>query len=49
MSRIGHVKAYTSCWGGLHFIGYPLTERNQIVAQDLTLKGQYGGGSIVKH
>ena len=48
MSRIGHDKAYYSCRGGLHFIGYPRTERDRIVAQDLMLKGQYGAGSIVK-
>jgi len=48
MSHIGHGNAYSSCWGGLHFIGYQQTERDQIVAQDLMLKGQYGAGSIVK-
>ena len=31
-----------------HFIGYQQTERDQIVAQDLMLKGQYDAGSIVK-
>ena len=46
--NIGHGNAYSSCWGGLHFIGYQQTERDQIVAQDLMLKGQYGAGSIVK-
>jgi len=49
MSHIGHGKAYIlAVRGGLYFIGYTWAERNQIMAQDPTLKGQYGAGSIIK-
>ena len=49
MSHFSHGKAYIlAVRGGLYFTGYPWAERNQIMAQDSTLKGQYGAGSIIK-